>query len=105
MSPARFSAALVVAVGASPFTLRLAQTLEHQPSLCPLQRIVGVPCPSCGGTRACLYMLAGRPDLAIQRNALIACGVVAVALWRVAKVNRPIDSQFVNEVGFSWCNF
>lgn len=64
-------------------------------SLCPLKRLAGIPCPSCGTTRACLALLRGdvRTALAIQPfalaalAALLACALsprlraLAAALW------------------------
>jgi hypothetical protein len=59
----------------------LANFLSHQPSLCPLQRITGIACPSCGGTRAGLYVLSGDLVSAIKVNVgvtifLLALGVL-----------------------------
>ena len=56
---------------ASPITHRVAEYLDHQPSLCPLQRLAGIPCPSCGGTRAILYFVSGDPVNALKRNAAV----------------------------------
>lgn len=64
-------------------------------TLCPLKRLAGIPCPSCGTTRACLALLRGdvRSAFAIQPYtlpalaALAACGLFprlracAAALW------------------------
>lgn len=61
---------------ASPAARLVADWLQHQPSLCPLQRFVGIPCPSCGGTRAGLYLLGGDPVSAFAANP----GVTAAAL-------------------------
>ena len=43
-------------------------------TLCPLKRLTGIPCPSCGTTRACLLLLNGHPRaaFAMQPFALIA---------------------------------
>ncbi|MBQ9344045.1 MAG: DUF2752 domain-containing protein [Kiritimatiellae bacterium] len=43
-------------------------------TLCPLKRLTGIPCPSCGTTRACLLLLNGHPRAAfvMQPFALIA---------------------------------
>lgn len=65
-------------------------------TLCPLKRLAGIPCPSCGATRACLALLRGdvRSALAIQPYTLLALAALAAcvlfprlralaaALWR-----------------------
>lgn len=50
-------------------------------TLCPLKRFAGIPCPSCGATRACLALLRGdlRSALAIQPYALAALAALAAA--------------------------
>ena len=63
---------------ASPVTQRLADYLSRRPSLCPLQRITGIACPSCGGTRAGLYVLSGDLVSAIKVNAGVTLFVIVV---------------------------
>ena len=63
----------------SPLALRFAQFLEHQPSLCPLQNFAGLPCPSCGGTRAAFYLWGGDPVQAVKSNAGVVLIATAVA--------------------------
>lgn len=50
-------------------------------TLCPLKRLAGVPCPTCGTTRACLALLKGdvRGALAMQPFALAA--LCAAGAW------------------------
>lgn len=69
---------------ASPAARMAADWLSHQPSLCPLLRFTGVPCPSCGGTRAGLYLLGADPMAAFAANpgitaAAITFGVLVAA--------------------------
>lgn len=66
---------------ASPFTRWVADQLNHQPSLCPLLRLTGMPCPSCGGTRASLYLLSGDPIAALRANAGLTVFVMAFAVF------------------------
>jgi len=42
-------------------------------AFCPLKRLTGIPCPSCGTTRACLRLLHGdwRGALAMQPLAMV----------------------------------
>ena len=61
---------------ASPAARIAADWLSHQPSLCPLQRFAGISCPSCGGTRAGLYLVAADPVAAFAANP----GVTAAAI-------------------------
>lgn len=51
-------------------------------TVCPLKRLTGVPCPSCGSTRACLAMLRGDvcAALALQPFAVVLVFGVAPAL-------------------------
>ena len=65
-------------------------------TLCPLKRFAGIPCPTCGTTRAFVLLLGGQPReaLATQPFALVAipllflCILVprvrtsVAALWR-----------------------
>ncbi|MFM8625470.1 MAG: DUF2752 domain-containing protein [Actinomycetota bacterium] len=98
----RAIAAVLAAALASPVTSRVADHLATQPSLCPLLAVTGVPCPSCGGTRAVLHLAAGDVGAAVALNpgvtlfavvvgALIAAGIVP---WReilgVAKPPAPV---------------
>ena len=56
--------------------------------VCPLKRLTGVPCPTCGTTRACLAMLRGdvRAAFALQPFAVALVSGVAPALllWAAA---------------------
>ncbi len=95
--------ALGVAV-ASPLASRVADHMATAPSLCPSQILFGVACPSCGGTRAGLHLLAGEPVEALSANpgvSLLAVAVGALVLagrlkWRdVAEwvgVAKPEDA-------------
>ena len=74
--PSRTLLAVAGLAAASPAARIAADWLNHQPSLCPLQRFAGVPCPSCGGTRAGLYLLGADPVAAFAANP----GVTAAAL-------------------------
>lgn len=94
-----FAAALAAAL-ASPVTSRLADHLATQPSLCPVLAVTGLPCPSCGGTRAVLHLAAGDVGAAVASNpgvtllalvvgALIAAGILP---WReILGVAKPPD--------------
>ena len=74
--PSRHLLAVAGLAMASPAARMAADWLQHQPSLCPLQRYAGIPCPSCGGTRAGLYLLGADPVAAFASNP----GVTAAAI-------------------------
>jgi hypothetical protein len=82
---------LVGVVLVSPFTQRLANFLNHQPSLCPLQRITGIACPSCGGTRAGLYVLSGDLVSAIKVN--VGVTVFLLALGALVATGHVVPAQ------------
>gem|GEM_PF-1859547 len=82
---------LAGAVLASPATRWIADQLNHQPSLCPLLRLTGIACPSCGGTRAGVYLASGDPLTALKMNAGVTVGLVVagiVMLHKLGVANR-----------------
>ena len=76
---------------ASPATRWMAEQLNHQPSLCPLFRVTGVACPSCGGTRAGLFLLSGDPLAAVKANAGVAVFLLVVAGLTAGGLIRPAE--------------
>jgi hypothetical protein len=81
-------AAVVIA---SPATRWVADQLSHQPSLCPLFRVTGVACPSCGGTRAGLFLLAGDPLAAVKANAGVTVFLLVMAALTAGGLLRPAE--------------
>lgn len=55
-------------------------------NLCPLRSAAGIPCPTCGGTRAALALFAGRPVEAFLLNPLLAAAGAAGAAWLLARL-------------------
>lgn len=47
-------------------------------SLCPLKIMFHVPCPFCGLTHACHYLVAGHVMRAVQANPLVLLAPIAV---------------------------
>ena len=76
---------------ASPATRWVADQLNHQPSLCPLLRVTGVACPSCGGTRAGLVLLSGDPVAAVQATAGVTLVLLGVAVLTAGGLIRPAE--------------
>lgn len=76
-----------VAVGAG--ALLLAPTLlrpgAHGPVLCPLRRVTGLWCPSCGLTRAFGWLAHGDLDRAVRYHplapVLLVEGIIVATLW------------------------
>lgn len=59
--------------------------------LCPLKRLTGIPCPSCGATRACISVLRGdiREAFRLQPFAVaLAFGAVPALLAACALAGR-----------------
>jgi hypothetical protein len=87
--PARISPPARASVAAAAGALLLAPTLirprANGPVLCPLRRMTGVWCPTCGLTRAMGWLVHGNIDQALQYHPvapvlLIEC-VIAAAVW------------------------
>ncbi len=67
-----------------------AEWLSHQPTMCPLLRFTGVACPSCGGTRAGLYLLGADPVSAFKMNAALTAAALTLGVLVFAgKVELP----------------
>lgn len=57
--------------------------------LCTLRRATGIPCPTCGGTRATMTLLAGHPVRAFAFNPLVTVFVVVSPFWWLSRLLRP----------------
>lgn len=65
---------------------RYYDRLPAQAPPCGFKTILGIPCVGCGGTRAMMALVAGRPLEAVRFNPAVTMGVFASALWAVAGV-------------------
>ncbi len=86
MRAERLALAALGVVAVSPVASRLADHMATAPSLCPSQIVFGVACPSCGGTRAGLHLLAGEPLEALSTNPGVT--VLAVVVGALVLAGR-----------------
>jgi hypothetical protein len=74
----------VALAGAALVVLWLASGHEEAPSLiCPFRHLTGIPCFTCGGTRAVLALTRGDLQAALVWNPLVAVGAIAAMAWLV----------------------
>jgi hypothetical protein len=86
-------AASVSVIALKPLWMAFAPLLRP----CVFRSLTGVPCPSCGTTRAALAFLDGNLVAAVAANPLVtAAGLIFVvgaplaALWAIAKCPVPV---------------
>jgi hypothetical protein len=75
----------------------IAPLLARMAPTCPVHAFTGVPCPSCGATRAALSLAGGQVLVALESNPLatlaMAFGVaggLAAPLWVGAGMPTPV---------------
>lgn len=72
----------VALAGAALVVLWIAAGHEELPRLiCPFRHITGIPCFTCGGTRAVLALARGDVRAAFVWNPLVAASAIAAAMW------------------------
>jgi hypothetical protein len=80
----------LAAAALTPTLVWWLRRLPDQPvaiaSPCPLRSATGVPCPTCGGTRALIALAEGHWLDAVAANPLVSAGAAATVLWAVAGV-------------------
>lgn len=79
----RAELALSVAVAACALAVGRVYPLwqDHVHVACPLLEISGIPCPTCGATRAVTALAAGRVFEALSWNPLAALGAATLLVW------------------------
>jgi hypothetical protein len=53
---------------------------------CALKTVTGVPCPTCGGTRAATHLAHGDVLAATAANPLVSLGLMAALVWVLLRV-------------------
>jgi hypothetical protein len=72
----------VALAGAAVVVLWFAAGHQEAPRLiCPFRQITGIPCFTCGGTRAVLALSRGDVQAAFLWNPLVAASAIAAAAW------------------------
>lgn len=71
---------LLVGLGAVAAAALALHGIGLPPVVCPFRAATGVPCPTCGSTRAVAALLAGQPGAALAWNPLL---VGAAGAWVV----------------------
>ncbi|MCP3906164.1 MAG: DUF2752 domain-containing protein [Planctomycetes bacterium] len=64
----------------------LARASSDAPLVCNLRRLTGIPCPTCGGTRAAMAAADGRFADAFTHNPFLCVAVVAAFTWLVVRI-------------------
>jgi hypothetical protein len=80
-------ALLWLVLGIGVVALRAAAGLEG--SVCWLKRLTGVPCPTCGSTRAMLALAHADPWLALRQSPFVVAALGAALVWAVVLRRRP----------------
>lgn len=73
---------LVLARFGGDLLLRLAH--------CPWRDVAGIPCPTCGGTLAAVFLVHGQVTAALKANPLVTLGIAAGALWLLYAVAATV---------------
>jgi hypothetical protein len=79
-------AAAAIYVALHAFAMAHPQVPDRAVPLCVFRAVTGVPCPTCGGTRATLALVSGDLDLAIQYNPLVTSAWLLAPVALVAAV-------------------
>lgn len=92
----------LAAVGLSALLYYIFAAAEESRRVCPLLNLTGIPCPSCGGSRAFARLLAGdfAGSLALNPNAmLVAIILMATAIMALydffAIVYKPLQNRMM----------
>lgn len=75
------------------------------PIPCIFHRLTGLYCPSCGATRAVIYMMHGNIGNALKSNAFVTVAAVpalltAAAIWFCVVFDKQFEHIFVDKLIF-----
>lgn len=82
------SAAAVVWIGAMAANVVLERATGAGVPLCMFKRMTGVPCATCGSTRAAGALVQGRVLEAVEWNPLVVLGAGTIVVWAIVRLMR-----------------
>lgn len=92
-----------VALALGVLTICWLRVVEWPPILCPFHAITGLPCPTCGSTRAFFALLDGQPLEALRLNPLFGLSFVlavpyliyasVVAVFRLPRLRATVSPR------------
>lgn len=74
------------------------QTATNTVAVCIVKQTTTIPCPSCGATRAIVYLMQGKFYTALLTNPigyLIAISMLVVPYWLLIDVFQKKDSLYI----------
>ena len=60
---------------------------------CGLKQLLGIPCLSCGATRATLLLLSGDPLAALTMQPLVILGYGLLAIWGIVSLGTVVTGR------------
>ena len=87
---------LWIALFASMWTIAVLVPWSSLPHLeCPVKSILGIPCPTCGGTRAFVALKSLDIPGALSLNPLVTLGMLLSGIWALLLLipNIPTPDQ------------
>ncbi|AGA77308.1 DUF2752 domain-containing protein [Echinicola vietnamensis] len=81
------------------YQLHAAMSHSHGPTLCLIKNVTGIPCPSCGITRAVMAIIHGDMNGAFYSNPLgflVAVGLAVGPVWLLMDLLLKKDSLWIS---------
>jgi len=99
---ARLGRPLALVVGAALLAPTLLRPGAHGPVLCPLRRVTGVWCPTCGMTRALGWLAHGNLGESLRYHPLAAVvlieGLLVSGVWWYRRQRRRDDPSWLHRL-------